>query len=294
MSTIKSGTLLKQVQGFLSKDWKPKHCVLYSDGEFSVYQSITDATAETRINLKTDVRSIETGSDCGSVTLPKSRSRDVDSLFGVFGNEKKPHYFLSTRETECREWVIALDRIINQPLPSKSCMAPPGQPPPYTSRIEYEQNVNADPPNNSSSRNQTTNTGGAAQQNTQPPPPQMGQPRPQMGQPQPMMYPQQPPMYGQQPMYGYGQQPMYGPPMYGQPMYQQPVYVQQAPQQQQSRGGSNTGSLLLAGGGGLLGGYLLGSAMSEMSHHHGHNDYGGHDHGGFGGGDFDGGGGFDF
>ena len=44
------------------------------------------------------------GYDCGSVTLPKNRSRDVDSLFGIFGNEKKPHYFLSTRESECR-WV---------------------------------------------------------------------------------------------------------------------------------------------------------------------------------------------
>lgn len=90
------------VPSFLSKEWKPKYCVLYKDGEFSIYQNATDATAEIRINLRTEVRSIEAGHDVStSIKLPNNRN-DFDSLFGVFGNEKKPHYFLASGQSECR------------------------------------------------------------------------------------------------------------------------------------------------------------------------------------------------
>lgn len=84
------------------KDWKRKYFVLYSDGEFSMYQSVTDATAECRINIKLDCQRLETGHDCGPVTLPKDRPNDHEALFAIFNDEKKPQYYLCENQQECR------------------------------------------------------------------------------------------------------------------------------------------------------------------------------------------------
>lgn len=84
------------------KDWKKKYCVLYSDGEFSMYEGVADATAELRINMKIDCQRLEAGDDCGPVTLPKDRANDRGALFAIFKDDKKPQYFLCANEQECR------------------------------------------------------------------------------------------------------------------------------------------------------------------------------------------------
>ena len=78
MGTIKSGTLEKQ-GGFMWKGWKRKHCVLYRDGEFAIYENATDANAEFRINVPTDMKQLKNGFDCGPIDIPKNRR--YDSIF---------------------------------------------------------------------------------------------------------------------------------------------------------------------------------------------------------------------
>ncbi|XP_065661185.1 pleckstrin homology domain-containing family B member 2 isoform X2 [Hydra vulgaris] len=301
MSTVKSGWLSRREGSFIFKDWYKKHCVLYSDGEFSVYTKASDATAELRINMKIECSRIEVGFDVGSINLPKNIS-SVESVFAIITKSNKRHIFCASNDSDCRDWFGALENARTAPPLSKQVpFAPPMDlaPPPYAP-LEYSQPLQSNGWGNSGSGSQ------------------LGQQRPQT---LPSQYYQQPGYIPQpRPNYGvpsYGPQPMYGTqPMYGQPMYGQPVYVSQAPQaqpqQQQQGSNNNTRNMLLAGGGGLIGGYLLGNAISEMSHHHmnnysdnrqyNDNNYdsgGGFDGGGGGfdggGGGFDGGGGgFDF
>lgn len=212
MGTLKSGWLEKQGGGIFWKDWKRRHCVLYRDGELSIYEKTTNATAELRINMRLDCKRIDVGFDCGgTINLPKGRG-DVEALFAIVGKHKT-HIFLAPSESECRQWVGILEntRTSAAPPSKKVPMAPAQEniPPPAYAPMEYSQPLGAG--------------------STAPPPPGVvphGQPAYQPAPPAPGYYPQQ--GYGQ-PSYG---QPMYGQPMYGQPMYGQPVYVSQAPQQQ--------------------------------------------------------------
>ena len=88
--------------GIIWKGWKRKYCVLYNDGEFSMYDGVADATANTRINMKTDCHRLEVGQDCGTVALPKNREKSLGCLFGIFCDGKKSHYFLCASQEECR------------------------------------------------------------------------------------------------------------------------------------------------------------------------------------------------
>lgn len=289
MGTIKSGQLEKQ-GGFLWKGWKPKHCVLYHDGEFAIYEHAAHSNAEFRIDMKRDViKKIEIGFECGSINLPSGRS-DTEALFGI-KTHNKTYHLLAEDFRDCREWVGLLENARTSIQGAKVPLAP-AAPPPYAPPVEYTQPVRG-----------MQGGGGIAPahmpvQQYQQQPMAMGAPAPGYG--QPMYAPQ--PGYGQpmmqQPMM---QQPMYGPqPVYGQPMYGQPVYVTQSPrmqqvqQQQQQPRDNSTRNMLLAGGGGLVGGYLLGSALSEGMHHHNTDYSGGHgggssgfDHGAFDDGGFD-------
>ena len=286
MGTIKSGTLEKQ-GGFLWKGWKYKHCVLYQDGEFAIYENATDANAEFRINITSDLKELKNGFDCGPISLPQNR-RDTESLFAIVVPDKT-YYLLAESPIECESWIDALNTVKDRP--SKAPLPPPYSP------LEHSQPVRAQGSEGTPEGSSSLSTAVPQQSQQQLPPPQpmssqqpMYGPGPMYGQPQPMMY-------GQPVMYG--GPPMYGPPMYGQPMYvSQSPYIQNQRNQQQQPRDNSTRNMLLAGGGGLLGGYLLGSTISEMNHHH-HTDYGGGggggggDGGGFDHGAFDGGG-FDF
>lgn len=87
--------------GIFWKDWKRRHCVLYRDGELSIYEKTTNATAELRINMRLDCKRIDVGFDCGgTINLPKGRG-DVEALFAIVGKHKT-HIFLAPSESECR------------------------------------------------------------------------------------------------------------------------------------------------------------------------------------------------
>ena len=68
MGTIKSGTLEKQ-GGFLWKGWKRRHCVIYQDGEFAIYENATDANAEFRIDATSELKQLKNGRDIGHIGM---------------------------------------------------------------------------------------------------------------------------------------------------------------------------------------------------------------------------------
>ena len=74
---------------------------MYRDGEFAVYERVTDATAELRLNLHSHCDRIESGFELKSLNLPSGKS-NVEAVFAIIAKHSSTHYFLSASDSECR------------------------------------------------------------------------------------------------------------------------------------------------------------------------------------------------
>ncbi len=75
--------------------------MLYTDGEFAVYDEPNHATANVRIPMPGNCKEIGVAFACGAINLPKGQST-VDALFCIKTKNGKEYYFAAASDRECK------------------------------------------------------------------------------------------------------------------------------------------------------------------------------------------------